>query len=40
MVKNQNFEKLLNMCLDIGLKIIFSRHYVPMPKTMYMWSKI
>ena len=36
MVKNQNFEKLLKKCLDIDLKIIFSKHYVPMPKTMYM----
>ena len=36
MVKNQNFEKLLKTCLDIDLKIIFSKHYVPMPKTMYM----
>ena len=29
MVKIQNFEKLLKMCLDIDLKIIFSKHYVP-----------
>ena len=36
MVKNQNFEKLLKICLDIDLKITFSKHYVPMPKTMYM----
>ena len=36
MVKNQNFEKLLEVCLDIDLKIIFSKHYIPMPKTMYM----
>ena len=36
MVKNQNFEKLSKMCLDIDLKIIFSKYYVPMPKTMYM----
>ena len=36
MVKNPNFEKLLKKCLDIDLKIIFSKHYVPMPKTMYM----
>ena len=35
-VKNKNFEKLLKKCLDIDLKIIFSKHYVPMPKTMYM----
>ena len=40
MVKNQNFEKLLKKCLDIDLKIIFSKHYVPMPKTMYMRWKI
>ena len=40
MVKNQNFEKLLKICLDIDLKIIFSKHYVPMPKTMYMRWKI
>ena len=26
MAKNQNFEKLLKMCLDIDLKIIFSKH--------------
>ena len=29
MVKNQNFEKLLKTCLDIDLKIIFSKYYVP-----------
>ena len=29
MVKNQNFEKLLKMCLDIDLKIIFSKYNVP-----------
>ena len=39
MVKNQNFEKLLKMCLDIDLKIIFSKHYVPMPKTMYRYMR-
>ena len=40
MVKNQNFEKLLKKCLDIDLKIIFSKHYVPMPKTFCMrWRK-
>ena len=32
MAKNQNFEKLLNMCLDIDLKIIFIKHWIPMPK--------
>ena len=26
MVKNQNFEKLLKICLNIDLKIIFSKH--------------
>ena len=36
MVKNQNFKKPLKKCLDIDLKITFSKHYVPMPKTMYM----
>ena len=35
MVKNQNFEKLLKMCLDIHLKIIFSKDYVSMPKTIH-----
>ena len=39
-VKNKNFEKLLKMCLDIDLKLIFSKHYVPMPKTMYMRCKL
>ena len=29
MVKNQNFEKRLKTCLDIDLKIIFSKYYVP-----------
>ena len=33
MVKNQNFEKRLKTCLDIDLKIIFSKYYVP-------WSKL
>ena len=29
MVKNHNFEKRLKTCLDIDLKIIFSKYYVP-----------
>ena len=29
MVKNQNFEKLLKMCLDIDLTIIFLKYDVP-----------
>ena len=29
MAKNQNFEKRLKTCLDIDLKIIFSKHYIP-----------
>ena len=36
MVKNKIFEKLLKICLDIDLKIRFSKHYVPLPKTIYM----
>ena len=43
MVKNQNFEKLLKKCLDIenlDLKIIFSKHYVPMQKTIYSLLKV
>ena len=40
MVKNLIFLKLLKMCLDIDLKMIFSKQYVPMPKTMYMRWKI
>ena len=35
MVENQMFLKLFKMCLDIDIKMIFSKHYVPKPKTMY-----
>ena len=47
MVKNENFEKLLKKCLDIDLKILFSKHqvsyaknYVHEVKKSIKWSKI
>ena len=35
MVKILKFWETIEKCLDIDLKIIFSKHYVPMPKTTH-----